>query len=246
MSLILEALRKSEAERRLGQAPDLLTPLPSAARARRRRPLRALVLMMTLAAVGAGAWWLGQRQAATSAVTPGDTPRPAPVASSPAPVATTPPIAALAPATATAAATPSAPPATTTSTGEAPPPTATRAPDPTPPGPASPADLAALRARLEAATVAAAAPQPADTPTSVAHANLPTPDELPADRRAGLPPLRLSMHVYTEDPARRFVIIDGQRRTEGAALGGGVRLLGIDRDGAVLDIGDHLIRLRRP
>jgi general secretion pathway protein B len=35
MSLILEALKKSEAERRLGRAPGLSTPMPSFRRRRR-------------------------------------------------------------------------------------------------------------------------------------------------------------------------------------------------------------------
>ncbi|HRN60551.1 MAG TPA: hypothetical protein PLI44_10000, partial [Chiayiivirga sp.] len=58
MSLILEALKKSEAERRLGQAPDILTPAPRVAA---RRPAWiggfALGLGLALLTLGAAAWW---------------------------------------------------------------------------------------------------------------------------------------------------------------------------------------------
>ena len=54
MSLILEALKKSEARRRLGEAPDLDTPF--AAQRRRRSPLPFIAAAIVIAA-GAG-WWL--------------------------------------------------------------------------------------------------------------------------------------------------------------------------------------------
>ncbi|HSN00937.1 MAG TPA: general secretion pathway protein GspB [Rudaea sp.] len=53
MSLILEALKKSEANRRLGQAPDLGTPFTPARR--ERSPLWALLVIV--ASLGAGLWW---------------------------------------------------------------------------------------------------------------------------------------------------------------------------------------------
>jgi general secretion pathway protein B len=46
-----------------------------------------------------------------------------------------------------------------------------------------------------------------------------------------LPALRVSMHVYADDPARRFAIVDGQRRREGETLQPGLTLLEIRRDG---------------
>jgi general secretion pathway protein B len=54
MSLILEALKKSEAKRRLGEAPDLETPF--AAQRRRSSPLPFIVAAIIVAA-GVG-WWL--------------------------------------------------------------------------------------------------------------------------------------------------------------------------------------------
>jgi general secretion pathway protein B len=74
MSLILEALKKSEANRRLGQAPDLGTPFTPARRG--RNPLWALIVIVL--ALGAGAWWWFGR----------GTPAPVPAARQPAVAAT--------------------------------------------------------------------------------------------------------------------------------------------------------------
>jgi general secretion pathway protein B len=75
MSLILEALKKSEAKRRLGEAPDLETPF--AAQRRRRSPLPLIVAAIVIAA-GAG-WWLLR----TPAVPAGAVSAPAPVQAKP-------------------------------------------------------------------------------------------------------------------------------------------------------------------
>src|SRR3982750_2724307 len=53
MSLILEALKKSEAKRRLGDAPDLGTPFA----ATRRRGNLLPWLFMAIVAAGAFGWW---------------------------------------------------------------------------------------------------------------------------------------------------------------------------------------------
>jgi general secretion pathway protein B len=70
MSLILEALKKSEANRRLGQAPDLGTPFTPARHG--RSPAWALLVIVL--ALGAGLWWWFGRA----------TPAPAPAAAAPA------------------------------------------------------------------------------------------------------------------------------------------------------------------
>lgn len=53
MSLILEALRKSEAQRQLGRAPGVLAPMPAARRSRARWPF---ALLTSSAIVVAGGW----------------------------------------------------------------------------------------------------------------------------------------------------------------------------------------------
>lgn len=84
MSLILEALKKSEAKRRLGEAPDLETPF--AAQHRRRSPLPLIVAAILIAA-GAG-WWLLRTPAAPTgaALTPAPAREKPLAASAPAPV----------------------------------------------------------------------------------------------------------------------------------------------------------------
>lgn len=74
MSLILEALKKSEQQRRLGEAPDLGTPIVLV---RRRRSLLPLLVIAIVLATALG-WWL-QRKPAVPAVAPPPTAAPAPV-----------------------------------------------------------------------------------------------------------------------------------------------------------------------
>jgi general secretion pathway protein B len=64
--------------------------------------------------------------------------------------------------------------------------------------------------------------------------------------RAGLPPLRLSMHVFNDEPQRRFVLIDGRRHAEGAQVSSDVVLREIRRDGAVLEIRGRRVLIERP
>jgi len=68
---------------------------------------------------------------------------------------------------------------------------------------------------------------------------------LPTEQRSTMPPLKMSMHVWSEQPAERFAIIDGQRVGEGARVPGGV-VAEIRRDGVVLDVGGRLYLLHRP
>ena len=93
MSLILEALKKSEQQRRLGEAPTLGSPLVAT---RRRRSLLPVLAILIIAAVAAG-WWMTRQKptpapppsaAATSAPLAATTPAPAaPSKNLPAPAA---------------------------------------------------------------------------------------------------------------------------------------------------------------
>jgi general secretion pathway protein B len=78
----------------------------------------------------------------------------------------------------------------------------------------------------------------------------PRPGDLPLDallgaQRESLPPLRLSMHVYADDPMRRFAIVDGQRLREGDALATGLQVLAIQRDGLRLAWNDRVLWVPR-
>ncbi|MCU7812942.1 MAG: general secretion pathway protein GspB, partial [Candidatus Thiodiazotropha sp. (ex Notomyrtea botanica)] len=70
--------------------------------------------------------------------------------------------------------------------------------------------------------------------------------ELPQGLREKILQLKSSIHVYSETPEQRFVIINMKRYKEGDSLQpNGFRLERIDRDGVVIDHGDGLVRLLR-
>lgn len=188
MSLILDALRKSEAQRRRGELPALSLELPPAAT--RPSPSRAwwIALPVGIALAALAIWLIGP------SVTPVPEPE-AQVAQPPQPI-------------------------------DARPTEAIAAPAPPPEAPQPPAG--------EPSTTNAPA-----GPTTVALSDL-----TPTERRA-LPPLKLSMHLWSEDPARRFVILDGHRLSEGDRAGNAV-VERIDPTGVILAADGRRIRLPLP
>lgn len=64
---------------------------------------------------------------------------------------------------------------------------------------------------------------------------LPTLSELTGDRAANMPPMHLDIHVYSANPAERFVFINMRKYTEGATLAEGPILEKIRTDGVVLN-----------
>ena len=214
MSLILEALRRSEAQRRRATPPSLLgesAPPRSRGTAAWPMALGGMAIGLGLAAL---AIWGGGWRPATAASEPAAMPAP-PAALPPADPPPEPvPPAAYAP---SRAALPRA----------APTPAVVPVPEPAP-VPAAPGPAATASARPDAAhDVAANPPTPADPGLG------PRDGDLSGLDIAGLdaPPLRVSMHVYADDPSRRFAIVDGQRRREGDTLHPGWTLLEIRRDG---------------
>jgi len=70
--------------------------------------------------------------------------------------------------------------------------------------------------------------------------------ELPQTLREKVLQLKSSVHVYSETPAARFVIINMHRYSEGDTLPpDGFRLVRIEREGLVIDYGGGLVRLQR-
>ena len=215
MSLILEALRRSEAQRRRGSPPGLhsaTTDVPPPRSGSHRAVLALLAglgLLLVLLAV----------HRASAPDTAGTAPAPE------------------TPVMPTGTASPATPPRPT-------------APAPAPPpamvGALPPAATALARELDAGAMPAVSAPPPAAMPAGPAAAG----DALPLDRldaasRAMLPPLRVSMHVYDPDPARRFVLVDGRRVREGEALAPGLHLVAIEQDGLRLDWRGRLLHLPR-
>ncbi|MCC6440009.1 MAG: general secretion pathway protein GspB [Rhodanobacteraceae bacterium] len=58
--------------------------------------------------------------------------------------------------------------------------------------------------------------------------------ELPLATRRELPAIAISMHVFAENPAQRFIILNGQRQVQGDDIGG-LKLVEIRKDGAVFE-----------
>lgn len=280
MSLILEALKKSERQRRLGEMPNLGTPVLAA---RRRPSLLPWLVGAIVLALAAGAWLRfapGGGEPPTERVAdaaPGTAPvqAPPPAAAPSAPVATAPaPGAAPArPRVATAPAVPlpsaddrpgsvaelpssplvagprlppvdAAAPAAPPSAAPRPAPAAT-APAATAQAPAKPATAkpapnvpaAGTSGAVVASVNPPAAAKPAQKPATgkPAEPALPLIWDMPYSVRKDLPPLALTMHVYSSVPAERFVVVEGERHVEGDDLADGVVLRQIRSDGIVLD-----------
>ncbi len=225
MSLILEALRKSEAERRRGLAPDVAMELPPPPASRPRAlvawlpPALAVAVLLMLAG-----WWATREPADTASPAPAieaagttlaqDAPAPAlipriePKPAAPAiqaPVIPTPAVAVQAPST--------------------------------------PAPEAASTA------IAAARPMPAQ-PVPVRPLPPPPPPPPPSasdisNDTSMLPPIRLSMHMWDDVPSRRFVILNGQRMAEGDRYGG-ITVVAIERAGVVVESNGAKARVPLP
>ncbi len=63
--------------------------------------------------------------------------------------------------------------------------------------------------------------------------------ELPLSVRRNLPSMTLNIHVFSPEPERRFVLVNGERYVPGDVVADGVRLVDIRREGAILDFREH-------
>ncbi len=226
MSFILDALRKSEAARRRSEAPDLFAAMPATPEPVLARPNWPLWLLGAVAAISliAVLWLLSQRtqQATPASPTVDATMTAAPTNDAATRDPVSEPVSAPIPEPVSAPGPASIPPQT--------PPPMDRSPPPVVVSEVAPqvAPLP-LPARELPATPTVIAPPPALPPTG----GLVSLADLDPATRKQLPPLKLSMHLWNETPARRFVILDGQRLREGDLLGELV-IERITRDGAVL------------
>ena len=211
MSYILDALRKAEQERHLGQVPTLTAAPPLAEPTQSRRFWYGVTVLALGLSAMLLAFFLGRFQPA---------PQPASVA---------------APAVAVPAATPAprSPPSTSAaSEGEGAPAVSSKEPvgQTVESEPARPIVAPASREKHQK-------PAWPIVPGSVTIAPVPElapPEPLsPADRH-GMPALNLDIHIYSADPDKRFVVINGRHYREGERLSEGPVLESVVRDGAIL------------
>ncbi len=238
MSLILEALKRSEQERATGdlvldEAVHLRRPGPP--RARSRNLLVALVTAAAILLSIGGAWWLMTRL--TDEGAPGASSQKAPEMSEPAPAQPS-----VRPGTAVAPipkalprVTPPAAPTTTLPAVAVPKQPAVASPieesDPAPTP--SPAVEPASPAATEDAGSTKAAGVAGETGSGET-AEVLRLGRLPYRIQQAVKPLRLDVHVYDADPVRRFVMINGQSYPEGAEIKPGLLVRDIQRGGVVL------------
>ncbi len=82
-------------------------------------------------------------------------------------------------------------------------------------------------------------PEPAAREGAPAGADLAAAPRLPPEIAAKAPPARVTVHVYSEEPAKRFVILNSTRATEGERLTDGLVVEEIRADGVVLSFEGH-------
>jgi general secretion pathway protein B len=207
MSFILDALRKSEIERQRQSGPSIAEfPI---ARADRRLPVALIAIGFLLAINLAIVLFFLLRDSGE--------PEAAPAQAAAAPVA------AAAPPPRGAA---TAPPGQSPLQAQALP-------------PAEPAEPAA-EYYGEMPTLPPDAPDPTllpDAPVAapgVTYGDAPPDDVASATAATGLPELTVDLHIYTDDPAKRAVFINGRRYTQGAQIVEGPVIQEITREGAML------------
>lgn len=223
MSYILEALKKAQAERQLGNAPTIHAPQPvqvnaaaGAAAANRKPLLLGLGAGALVVLVGAALMW--RHAPAPAPGTQPDTQKVAQTAPSMMPStsgATSPTLAVRAP--------------------DLPPPAAPRVAE-THAAPVAPAPAAAPHAGVPAAPVAAVQPQPqmapqagqhqAPTPAAAAapEDSLPLVQQLPEQIRSQIPRMSFGGYMYSANPADRLILVDNALRHEGEEVAPGLVL----------------------
>ena len=241
MSYILEALKKSEQERRIGAVPDLSMAQEPSARAAPRWPRWLLGALLLNAAILIFVAWRvwdarqvdqspAERVAAVEPAAP-DVPRGADV------VRAAPGM-----------------PSTGTASDDA-----TAAPDSATAAPALPAPVSELPAAAPAPEPVAQIPQSDfDAPLGPDLEPLPDPqqaysansvarwEDLPPDQQAGLPVPRIDVHVFASEPERRFVLINLRKYLQGDTLDNGAVIETILADGLVLSYQGQQYRVDRP
>lgn len=241
MSLILDALKKAEQDRHVGQAPmlDEMLVRPSTVMARRQSQQRQeLVLLAAIAAAvlfalaGLLYWFWPSTPAALPEATPAAVAAPVAADEPAAPVLRVDPErletpVALAPEDSVDLSNTGAAQALTMDEldGETPQRATTR------PAPVEPAEAAV------------AIDEPAPPPAEPSARPL---KEMPPAFRSEFPKLTLEIHVYDDNPLRRFVLINGKKYRETDTLADGPRIVEITPDGVIVEQRGSQVLLELP
>jgi general secretion pathway protein B len=232
MSLILDALKKSEAERQRQTGPTLLEV--RVAKPQRRYPLWALAVgilltvNMILLLVFVLRPWDGGHTGVTASNAPASPPAAMPAA----------------------AAAPAVPPPAAPAT------TMPAQPLPSASGPTQPGSAVSASSPMPADDSANGNANPADSEPAISaaaagmrgqrdsaradYSSLPGINE----SAANVPELRLDLHVYAERPRERYALINMQTVHEGDTLQEGPRVIAITRDGVALEWRNQQFMLR--
>jgi general secretion pathway protein B len=197
MSYILEALKKAQAERQLGEVPSVHAPAmqvgaDAPASGKLKKPMVAAMAVMAsvIVALLALVWRKGEA--------PQPAPSNAPVMAA-LPVAPAPaPVTVASPAIAPQAAVPSAP--------------------------LAPVEAKPLPAAAPQMPAVAVAPAPASVPAPAQEEVTQTARDLPEPIQRSLPPIVVGGYIYSKDPADRLLLIDKVLRHEGEEVAPGLVL----------------------
>ncbi|MFC0135190.1 hypothetical protein CR105_21225 [Massilia eurypsychrophila] len=216
MSYILEALKKSQAERQLGSAPTINTiPVGAPPQADGRSSRRPVWIALSAAALALALALLAWRL-----MSPAPAPAVGVLAATPPPVA-----AVVAPPPATAVV---APPLAMVPSSS---------PEPARAAPRSPPPAAVPVTAPAPAKAAAPAPPAADDE------RLPTLRELPEAIQRTLPPLTFGGYMYSKNPADRLLLIDKALRREGEEVAPGLVLEKLLPKAAVMNFNGYRYRV---
>lgn len=253
MSYILEALRKAERDRNLGRTPSLGDVTAPVSRPPSRRPTTRTMALMALVVVLLICTVLMWRRS------PVPEPAPAPPVAAAEPVPATQPVPVVAPVApvapaAEAAAAPAIPPGGTSAERMLAPDVPADSIDDLMDEPqvaAAVPDVAPIQPDTSGTVPVAAMPDEAafdEVPDPVAEVTEPPPvgeepiasdvpllRDMPADYRGAFPELRVDVHVYDDDPARRWVMVNGHKAAEGSTLTEGPTVARISPEGIVFD-----------
>jgi general secretion pathway protein B len=211
MSFILDALRKSDAERQRAAAPGLADVRYALRRSRRNiwLPILVVVLAANMVFMGVQWFWRGSEKPAT-----------APEMAASGPSASGQPLTAPAVDANPAPATNIRPLAREAEFGEP-------LPEPEMDRDFAPEPL--LEPPPEPATVATTTPS-----RILVNNDLPSAEQLIGTGGLSIPVLNLDLHVYSEESAGRFVVISSRKYKEGGQLTEGPTVESITRDGVIL------------